>query len=84
MTLPLVLLQQKYYHFTCRSARGDAESGPDDLFMSLIHTGELNGANSFDYLTDLQWHAAELKGNPAEWMPWNYRETMARLATPGA
>jgi hypothetical protein len=21
------------------------------------------------------------EGNPSEWMPWNYRETVARLAT---
>jgi transposase len=52
-----------------------------DLFMSLIHTCELNGANPFDYLTELQRHAAELPAHPAEWMPWNYRETLARLTT---
>jgi len=55
-----------------------------DLFMSLIHTCELNGANPFDYLTELQRHAEELKRSPSEWMPWNYRETLARLATPTA
>jgi transposase len=55
-----------------------------DLYMSLIHTCELNGANPFDYLTELQRHAEELKQKPAEWMPWNYRETLARLATPAA
>jgi transposase len=49
-----------------------------DLFMSLIHTCELCGADSFHYLTELQRHARELAGNPAEWMPWNYRETLAR------
>jgi transposase len=49
-----------------------------DLFMSLIHTCELNGANPFDYLTQLQRHAAELKRQPSEWMPWNYRDTLAR------
>ena len=54
-----------------------------DLFMSLIHTCELNGANPFDYLTELLRHSAELK-HPSEWMPWNYRETLARLATPAA
>jgi transposase len=59
-------------------------AGIGDLFMSLIHTCELNGANPFDYLTELQRHASALKGNPAEWMPWNYRETLARLATPAA
>ena len=55
-----------------------------DLFMSLIHTCELNGANPFDYLTELQRHARELDTNPSEWMPWNYRETLARLTRPAA
>ena len=50
-------------------------AGVGDLFMSLIHTCELNGANPFDYLTELLWHAEELKQQPSEWMPWNYRET---------
>ncbi|MFN7648264.1 MAG: IS66 family transposase, partial [Acidobacteriota bacterium] len=49
-----------------------------DLFMSLIHTCQLCGANSFDYLTELQRHARELASNPAEWMPWNYRQTLDR------
>jgi len=49
-----------------------------DLFMSLIHTCQLCGANSFDYLVRLQRHARELAANPAEWMPWNYRETLGR------
>jgi hypothetical protein len=35
-----------------------------DLFMSLIHTCELNGVNPFDYLTELQRHAEELKAKP--------------------
>jgi transposase len=51
-----------------------------DLFMSLIHSCELNGANPFDYLTELQRHSAELAASPAQWMPWNYRETLAWLA----
>ena len=55
-----------------------------DLFMSLIHTCELNNANPFDYLTELQKHSEELKQKPSEWMPWNYRETLARLTTPAA
>jgi hypothetical protein len=49
-----------------------------DLFMSLIHTCELNSANPFDYLTQLQKHAEELVKNPAAWMPWNYDETLAQ------
>ncbi|HLO07458.1 MAG TPA: IS66 family transposase [Terriglobales bacterium] len=55
-----------------------------DLYMSLIHTCELNRVNSFDYLTELLRHTEELKQNPSEWMPWNYRDTLARLATPAA
>ena len=51
-----------------------------DLFMTLIHTAELCDANSLDYLTELQRHAAELSNRPAEWMPWNYRDTMASTA----
>ena len=50
-----------------------------DLFMSLIHTCQLCGANSFDYLIELQRHARELAACPAEWMPWNYRQTLARI-----
>jgi transposase len=55
-----------------------------DLFMSLIHTCELNEVNAFDYLTELLRHAEELKRNPSEWMPWSYRDTLARLAAPAA
>jgi transposase len=51
-----------------------------DLFMSLIHTCQLCGTNSFDYLVELQRHAKELAARPAEWMPWNYRETLTRIA----
>ena len=48
-----------------------------DLFMSLIHTCQLCGASSFEYLIELQRHAAGLAASPAEWMPWNYRDTLA-------
>jgi hypothetical protein len=49
-----------------------------DLFMSLIHTCELCGANPFDYLSELQQHVAELKSKPSDWMPWNYRDILQR------
>jgi transposase len=51
-----------------------------DRFMSLIHTAELNGQNPFDYLVALQRHTDEVAAAPAEWMPWNYRDALARLA----
>jgi transposase len=59
------------------------QNGADvgDLFMSLIHTCERCGADPFDYLVELQKHAAELTENPAAWMPWNYRKTLERDCT---
>ena len=59
--------------------RNGAQVG--DLYMSLIHTCELNDANPFDYLTELQNHATEMTQNPAAWMPWNYRETLRQIST---
>lgn len=47
-----------------------------DMFMSLIYTCELCGANAFDYLTELERHADELSASPHSWMPWNYKETL--------
>ena len=35
-----------------------------DLFMSLIHTCELNKVNPFDYLTELLRHPAEVSRTP--------------------
>jgi transposase len=52
-----------------------------DMFMSLIATCELCAANPFDYLTELDRHAARATSNPAAWMPWNYRGTLAGLAS---
>src|SRR5215469_6825189 len=51
-----------------------------DLFMSLIHTCELNRVNPFDYLTELLRHPAEVAVRPADWMPWNYRRDAAAVA----
>ena len=56
-----------------------AEMG--DLHMSLIHTCELNGVNPFEYLIELQKHAAELTQHPADWMPWNYRQALQQAGT---
>ena len=55
-----------------------------DLFMSLIQTCELNKVNPFDYMTELQRHAEELRGDPGSWLPWNYREALAMDTGPPA
>jgi hypothetical protein len=55
-----------------------------DVFMSLIYTCELCGANPFDYLTELQRHTKELASTPGNWMPWNYRQTLDAISAPAA
>ncbi|MEK7837006.1 MAG: IS66 family transposase [candidate division NC10 bacterium] len=49
-----------------------------DVFMTLIHTCELNGVNPFDYLTEIQRHAEEARAEPGKWLPWNYRRARPR------
>ena len=51
-----------------------------DLFMRLIHSCELHDVNAFEYLTELLRQPEELKQKSSRWMPWNYRNTLARLA----
>lgn len=46
-----------------------------DLFMSLIYTCSLCGANPFDYLKTLQLHKTELFATPENWLPWNYKDS---------
>ena len=53
-------------------------AGVGDLYMSLIHTCELNAANPFDYLTELLRHTEVLAAKPADWMAWNYHATFER------
>jgi len=45
--------------------------------MSLIHTCEWNGVNTFTYVTELQVHAEELAVHLERWLPWNYQEALA-------
>jgi hypothetical protein len=47
-----------------------------DIFMSLIHTAELNAAAPFDYLIALLRHPDEVCASPGDWMPWNYPATL--------
>lgn len=58
-----------------RSRRG---AGVGDIYMTLIHTAELHGDNPFDYLTALQRYAKDVAETPAAWLPWNYKDTLAR------
>jgi transposase len=62
-----------------KSVRG-AEVG--DLFMSLIETAVANGENPLEYLTELLRHSRAVAEQPGDWLPWTFRDTLARLDVP--
>lgn len=81
--LKKAILHRKNAYFY--KTRNGARVG--DLYMSLIHTCELCGADPFNYLTELDRHAQEVADRPQDWMPWNYQSaltgnTAPRMATP--
>jgi len=50
-----------------------------DVFMSLIHSAELNGVKPFDYLVALLRYPEKVEDAPADWLPWNYATALARV-----
>jgi transposase len=66
----ILLRKNALFYKTCNG------SHVGDVYMSLIHTCALCGANPFDYLTEIDRHAAEMAAAPQNWMPWNYRELL--------
>lgn len=48
-----------------------------DIYMSIIHTAELGGVNPFEYLCALMSNADSVRACPSQWMPWNYKSTLA-------
>ena len=53
-----------------------------DIYMSIIHTAELHGANPWDYLTVIQRNATAVRFNPSAWLPWNYKAGAEVAGTP--
>lgn len=73
--LKMAILYRKNSYFF-RSLNGAAVG---DIYMSLIHTATLCGENPFDYITELIRNGSSVAAFPADWMPWTYRATLARL-----
>jgi hypothetical protein len=48
-----------------------------DIFISLIQTCIQAKVNAFEYLTLLQKNAMSVLEKPGNWLPWNYKETLA-------
>lgn len=53
-----------------------------DVLTSLIETCRLAGANPLDYLSALMHNRSAVFAEPAAWLPWNYRETLADGSAP--
>ena len=51
-----------------------------DIFMTLIHTCELNGISPYDYLLQLLKHAGQVQDEPCAWVPWKYQQTLTELS----
>jgi transposase len=75
--LKMAILHRKnsLFYLTLHGAR------VGDIFMSLIHTCELNHVNPFQYLVTLDKHAKSVRSDPTQWLPWNYRQTLPTLDT---
>jgi transposase len=50
-----------------------------DILTSLIETARINRKNPVDYLEAIQKYARHVREHPADWMPWNYQQTIAAL-----
>lgn len=57
---------------------GGAQVG--DAMMSLIQTAVLNKENPFEYFVALQENARSVNERPDDWLPWNWRATLAAIA----
>ena len=47
-----------------------------DIILSIIKTCDLENVNAFDYMVKVQDHIEEVKLNPNDWMPWNYKSNL--------
>jgi hypothetical protein len=53
-----------------------------DIYMSLIHTCELNSINPFTYLTELVRAGEHIADDPRRWLPWNYEAAVEPAGSP--
>jgi len=50
-----------------------------DVYTAIIVTTMLHHGDPFHYLTALFTHYKAVAAAPADWLPWNYKEALARL-----
>jgi hypothetical protein len=49
-----------------------------DIFMTIIHTCELNKVNPFDYMVTIAENFEAAAASPMNWLPWNYQQNLNR------
>ena len=59
-----------------KTERGASIGG---VLQSLIETARNAGVNIYDYLSQLVKHREDVRGNPSEWLPWNYLEKLSDI-----
>lgn len=62
--------------------RNENGSSVGDVFMSLIHTCELNEVPAFTYLVAVLKHADEVQANPEAWLPWEFKARLDNKSPP--
>lgn len=62
--------------------RNENGSSVGDVFMSLIHTCELNGVPAFTYLVAVLKHADQVQANPEAWLPWEFAARLGNKSPP--
>jgi transposase len=73
--LKIIIRGRKTSHFY-KTAIG---AGVANVLTSIIATAYGCKANLFDYFQALQKHQAAVKASPAQWMPWNYEDTLENI-----
>ena len=49
-----------------------------DIFMTIIHTCELNKVNPFDYMVAIAEKFEAAAATPMNWLPWNYQQNLEK------
>jgi len=55
-------------------------AGVGNVLTSLLATTAQASENVYDYFVALQKHRDQVKAEPAAWLPWTYRNTLAKLS----
>lgn len=70
---PIAIRKMAYFYKTIESALVAS------ILLSLIQTCIYIRENVFDYFVSIQKHSSDVRKNPEEWFPWNFRNRLKVL-----